>query len=275
MKNQAMTAALCLLLANCFVDTTGTGTYSPPSTGSGSGGEGMPKGDVFPPGAIAYFRKIACPADWEFFPAAQGRTMIAASEGLPRGTLMGEPLAKGEDRQHEHALTAMVDVPVTEIAGIEGGGNDGMTPAGTYSLTTNSGPAFSGVPYMRLLTCKKRDVPLSNGSPLPSKLNAYFDLDTCPSGWKPVTVADGRLVVGRPPKAPADLPFGGKSITSSEPPAHSHTFEATFDTSPHGVALASGCCGKFGQNGTLTVAGETDPAAVDIPMIALLHCEKD
>lgn len=275
MKNQAMTAAICLLLANCFVDSTGTGTYSPPPPSSGSGGEGMPKGDAFPPGAIAHFRKVACPADWEFFPAAHGRAIIASSEGLPRGTLLGEPLAKGEDRQHEHSMTAMVEVPVTNIAGIEGGGNDGMTPAETYTLTTNSGPAFSGVPYMRLLTCKKRDVPLLNGLPLPPKLNAYFDLDTCPPGWKPAAVAEGRLVVGRPPKAPADLPFGGKNITSPERPTHSHTFESTFDTNPHGVALASGCCGKFGQNGTLAVGGETDPAAVDIPMIALLHCEKD
>ena len=275
MKNQAMTAAICLLLANCSVDSTGTGTYSPPPSSSGSGGEGMPTADAFPPGAIAYFRKVACPADWEFFPAAHGRAIIASSAGLPRGTLIGEPLAKGEDRQHEHSITAMVEVPVTNIAGIEGGGNDGMTPSGTYTLTTISGPALSTVPYMRLLTCKKRDVPLLNGFPLPAKLNAYFDLDTCPSGWKPAIAAEGRLVVGRPPKAPADLPFGGKSITSPEAPTHSHTFEAMFDTNPHGVALVSGCCGKFGKNGTLTVGGETDPAAVDIPMIALLHCEKD
>ncbi len=274
MKPQAMTAAFCLLLANCFVDT-GTGTYSPPPSSSGSGGDGTAAADSFPPGAVAYFRKVACPADWEFFPAAHGRAIIASSEGLPRGTLIGEPLAKGEDREHEHSITAMADVAVTEIAGIEGGGNDGMTPAGTYSLTTISGPAISGVPYVRLLTCKKREMPSLNGLPLPTKLNTYFDLDTCPSGWKPATVAEGRLVVGRPSNAPADLPFGGKSITSPEPRTHSHTFEATFDTIPHGVALASGCCGKFGKNGTVTVGGETDPAAVDIPMIALLHCEKE
>jgi hypothetical protein len=103
----------------------------------------------------------------------------------------------------------------------------------------------------------------------------YFDLDTCPSGWKPATVTEGRFVVGRPTDAPADLPFGGKSITNSEPRTHSHAFESTFDTSSHGVALASGCCGKFGKNGTLIVAGEADATAVDIPMIALLHCEKE
>lgn len=275
MKTQAMTAAFCLLLIHCSVDSTGTGTYSPPPTGSSSGGDGTPKGDAFPPGAIAYFRKVACPVDWEFFPAAHGRAIIASSEGLPRGTLIGEPLAKGEDREHEHSITAMVDLPVAEIAGIEGGGNDGMTPAGMHSLATISGPALSNVPYMRLLTCKKREMPAVNSLPLPARVHSYFDLDMCPSGWKPAVVAEGRLVVGRPSNAPADLPFGGKSITTPELPTHSHTFETTFDTSPHGVALASGCCGKFGQNGTVAVSGETDPAAVDIPMIALLHCEKE
>jgi hypothetical protein len=275
MKIPATIAAFCLFLTNCVVESTGTGTHSPSSSSSGSGGEGISTGDAFPPGAVAYFRKVACPVDWEFFPAAHGRAIIASSDGLPRGTFMGEPLAKGEDREHEHSITAAVAVPETEIAGIEGGGNDGMTPAGSYTLSTISGPAFSGVPYVRLLTCKKRELPPANAIRLPAKLHTYFDLDTCPSGWKPATVADGRLVVGRPSKAPADLPFGGKSITSPELPVHGHMFEATFDTSPHGVALASGCCGKFGKNGTLTVSGETDPAVADIPMIALLHCEKE
>lgn len=275
MKNHAFTASVCLLLAHCSVDTAGIGTYSVPPSSSGAGGDGMTTGDSFPAGAISYFRKVECPPDWEFFPAAHGRAIIASSDGLPRGTLIGEPLAKGEDRTHEHSMTAMVEVPVTEIAGIEGGGNDGMTSAGTYSFVTASGPASSGVPYMRLLTCKKRELPGAKTLSLPPKLHLFFDLDTCPSGWKPATATQGRLVVGKPANAPADLPFGGKSMTSSEPRTHSHTFESTFDTNSHGVALAGGCCGKFGQNGTVNVAGETNPVAVDIPMIALLQCEKE
>jgi len=274
MKNGALTIAMSLLLTNCFVDS-GTGTYSSSSSTTGSGGTEMPVGDAFPPGAISFFRKVACPPDWDFFPAAHGRAIIASSEGLPRGTLIGEPLAKGEDRQHEHSISTMVDVPVTEIAGIEGGGNDGKTPSGMYPFATISGPASASVPYMRLLTCKKRESAPPNALPLPAKLYVYFDLDTCPSGWKRAAVAEGRLVVGLPSNAPADLPFGGKSISTPEPRTHSHTFESTLATNPHGVALASGCCGKFGQNGTFAVAGESDPAAVDMPMIALLHCEKE
>lgn len=275
MKNPVLTAAFCLLLTNCIADTTGTGTYTPPSSTSGSGGSETPIGDAFPPGAVSFFRKIACPTDWEFFPAAYGRAIIAASEGLPRGTLIGEPLAKGENREHEHSMTTTVDVPVTEIAGIEGGGNDGMTPAAMHSFNAVSSRASADVPYLRLLTCKKREPAPANALPLPAKLHTYFDLDACPSGWKQTASTQGRLVVGRMAEAPADLPFGGKSMTSPEPPTHSHAFESTFATTPHGVALVSGCCGKFGQNGTFTVAGETAPAAVDMPMIALLHCEKE
>jgi hypothetical protein len=103
----------------------------------------------------------------------------------------------------------------------------------------------------------------------------YFDLDACPSGWKRATLADGRLIVGLPANAPADLPFGGESITTSEPRTHTHTFESSISTNPHGVALISGCCGKFGKNGTFKVAGQTDPASVDFPMISLLQCEKE
>jgi hypothetical protein len=275
MKNQFLAGAICLCLAHCAVDTTGVTTTGSMPSSSSTGGDEQPIGDAFPEGTVAYFRKVACPDGWEFYPDAHGRTIIAASEGLPRGTLIGEPLTKGEDRVHVHSLNTMVDVEQTEIAGIEGGGNDGMTPAGAYSFATISGPALSGVPYIRFLTCKKRETPAATALALPPKLHMYFDLDVCPSGWKPAIAADGRLVVGRPKDAPADLPFGGDPITTSEPRTHTHTFESTLTTNPHGVALISGCCGKFGKNGTFPVAGQTEPASVDFPMISLLHCEKE
>lgn len=274
MKTSAWMLALGFFAMGCSSDSTGAGTQTVPPNTSGSGGTAI-VGDAFPEGAVGHFRKIACPTDWEFFPAAHGRVIIAASEGLPRGTLLGEPLQKGEDREHTHNLSTMVEVPTTEIAGIEGGGNDGMTPAGTYAFTAISSSVAADIPYLRLLTCKKNAPPAANALPLPAKLHSYFDLDVCPSGWKPAVVAQGRLIVGRPADAPADLPFGGASITSTEMPTHSHTFESSFATNPHGVALASGCCGKFGQNGTVMVAGETEATSVDIPMISLLHCEKE
>jgi hypothetical protein len=275
MKNHWKVIPVFILVANCAVETDGIGTTAPPPQGSSSSGGTTPTGDAFPQGAVSFFRKVACPPDWEFYPPAHGRAIIAASDGLPRGTLIGEPLAIDEDRTHEHAVSAMVEVPTTEIAGAESCCNEGMTPADTYSFAAVSGPASSGVPYVRLLVCKKREIPSVDTLPLPSKLHMYFDLDACPAGWKPTATAPGRLVVGLPPKAPADLPFGGKAIISSEPRTHSHSFESTLVTSPHGVALVSGCCGKFGKNGTFAVAGDTDPVAVDIPMIALLHCEKE
>lgn len=274
MKNH-YSSIFCLLVAGCTLDSSGVGTISTSSTTSGSSSNGPPPGDAFPPGAIAYFRKIACPTDWEFYPAAHGRAIIAATEGLPVGTLIGDPLAKSEEREHQHGINVMVDVPQTEIAGIEGGGNDGMTPAGMYSLAAISGPAPAGIPYLRLLTCKKHNEPPPNALPLPARLHAFFDVDACPIGWKKAAVTEGRLIVGLPKDAPADLPFGGDPLSSPDKRTHGHTFDTSFDTNPHGVALASGCCGKFGKNTTITIAGETDAASVDIPMIALLQCEKE
>lgn len=274
---QLLTVAISLVLVNCFADTSGTGTYSTPtvSSSTGSGGTDTPIGDAFPPGAVAYFRKAVCPADWDVYPAAQGRTIVAATDGLPRGTLVGTPLAKGEDREHSHAISTMVDVPDTEFIGAEGGGNDGMTAAGMYTFATTSSPVLAGVPYMRLLTCIKHEMPPAKALPLPRKLHIFFDLEMCPSGWKPATLAQGRLVVGLPSKAPPDLPFGGESFTSSELRSHAHTFDSSFSTTAHGVALASGCCGHFGKNATVAVAGATELAAIDMPMIALLQCEKE
>jgi hypothetical protein len=275
MKNHCKIIPVFILAASCAVETEGIGTSTPTPQGSSSSSGNVPAGDAFPQGAVSFFRKVACPSDWEFYPPAHGRVIIAASDGLPRGTLMGQPLAIDEDRTHQHAVSAKVEVPTTEIAGAESCCNDGMTPAGTYSFAAVSGLATSGVPYVRLLVCKKMEIPTADALPLPSRLHMYFDLDTCPAGWKPTVTAQGRLVVGLPLKAPADLPFGGDAITSPEPRTHTHSFESTLVTSPHGVALLSSCCGKFGENGTFSVAGDTDPTAVDIPMIALLHCEKE
>ena len=273
--NLRSSSALCLLLTACSLDSGGLGTTTNSSTSSSSNGETPPPGDAFPAGAVSFFRKVACPTDWEFYPAAHGRAFVAANEGLPRGTLIGEPLVKGEDRTHDHGINVMVEVPQTEIAGIEGGGNDGMTPAGSYAFAAMSAPASADVPYVRMLTCKKRNDPPANALRLPSRLQTYFDLDACPTGWKKAPTAEGRLVVGLPSGAPADLPFGGDILSSPDERTHSHKLESSFATLPHGVALASGCCGKFGKNTTITVAGETDVAAIDIPMIALLHCEKE
>jgi hypothetical protein len=273
--NHRIWTAFCLLLASCAIDSSESGTISTSSTNSGSNGDLPLPGDAFPVGAVSYFRKVSCPPDWEFYPAAHGRAIIAAKEGLPRGTLIGEPLVKGEEREHEHGINVVIEVPQTEIAGIEGGGNDGMTPAGIYSIAGVSAPASAGVPYLRMLTCKKRNEPPPNASALPARLQTYFDLDACPKGWKNATATEGRLIVGLPKGAPADLPFGGDSLSNPDERTHRHKIETSFVTNPHGVALVSGCCGKFGKNTTITVAGDTDEASVDVPMIALLHCEKE
>ena len=272
MKNLWLMTTVCLVATNCTMDSSGIGTYTPPPTNTGGDAT---RADSFPMGAVSYFRKLSCPTDWAPYEEAAGRVIISASEGLPRGTLIGEPLSSAEEREHEHSIAATIDVPETQIAGIEGGGNGGMTPAGTYSLEALSGPASAGVPYVQLLACKKTASPGLNVLPLPAKMQTYFDLDECPSGWKPAETAAGRIVVGLPPEAPADMPFGGEPITGPEPRAHSHSVESMLATSSHGVALLSGCCGKFGKNGTYPLAGQAAAASVDIPMISLLHCEKE
>ncbi len=272
MKNLWLMTTVCLVATSCIIDSTGTGTYAPPPTSTGGD---VPVGDSFPMGAVSYFRKLSCPTDWALYAEAAGRVIISASEGLPRGTTIGEPLSSAEEREHEHSISATVDVPEAQIAGIEGGGNDGMTPEGNYALEVLSGPAAASVPYVQLMTCKKTAAPGLNALPLPAKLQTYFDLDACPSGWKPTETAAGRIVVGLPPQAPADMPFGGEPIIGPEPRAHSHFVESMLATSPHGVALVSGCCGKFGKNGTYPLVGQATPASVDVPMLSLLHCEKE
>ena len=244
----------------------------------GSGGNdpnaNRPEGDAFPAGAISFFYRLACPFDWSVYPDAAGRVIIAANEGLPRGTLIGKPLSSGEDRVHEHGFSSSVTVTGLQFFAPEGGSNVGMTQPMPYPFTWTSEPTPAGVPYRQLLVCKKIAKPKVDVLPLPSKLHTYFELDACPSGWKPATGTVGRIVVGLPLGAPADMSMGGEPITTPAARTHTHAFSSTLTTSPWGVLTTLGIGAPFGQNGSYPFSGESDPAAIDIPMISLLHCEK-
>ncbi|MBK9265414.1 MAG: hypothetical protein IPM54_37215 [Polyangiaceae bacterium] len=243
---------------------------------AGSGGGGIvPKGDAFPAGAVSFFNRLACPPGWSPFNEAAGRMIVSANAGLPRGTTMGEPFSSGEDRTHEHKLAGSGSVTAATTLGGDPGPNGLFTPGGAFAFATTSDPASANIPYRQLLVCKKMVEPSANVLPLPAKLHTYFDLDTCPSGWKSATAAtEGRIAVGLPPNAPADMPIGGEPFTKPEPRKHKHAFSSTLNTTPLGSPEYICACTFVGLHGSYPVTGESDEVALDIPMISLVQCEK-
>ena len=280
MKNHCVVAVLCLIAASCEVNI---GPPSGSAGGNGAGGNGaggngpdptLPEGDAFPKGAISFFYRLTCPFDWSVYPEAAGRIIIAASAGLPSGTTIGEPLSSGEDRVHTHDLSASVTITALQYFAPEGGPNGTMTQPMPYSFSWTSDPTPAGVPYRQLLVCKKVGEPKAATSPLPPKLHTYFELDACPSGWKPATGTIGRILVGLPMGGAADMSMGGEPILTSAQRTHTHAFSSTLTTTPWGVLAPLGIGAFFGQDGSYPFSGESEPAEIGVPMISLLHCEK-
>ncbi|TKC99569.1 hypothetical protein [Polyangium fumosum] len=273
MKTRAtLTCMLFVALAGCL-DGYGTGTGAPTAT---SPDPQSLRGDALPTGAVSFFKKLACPEGWKPYEPAVGRTIVAASETLPSGEVVGEPLSSQEEREHSHALGASVEIPAVSYVGAPGGGNSGVGQAGAVSFATTSEPASADTPYVQLLACKKHEESVPRPTPLPSRMLMFFDLEKCPEGWKPAEGTAGRLLVGLPKDAPADQTFGGDPFTSPELRSHGHAFSSAVETPSHGIGLAGGCCGGgYAMQGTYEFASMTEPSEVDIPMLVLLQCEKE
>ncbi len=274
MKMHGAAIVICIIATSCVPDT---GTRVTSGSGNGSGGNGpdpsAPESDAFPAGAVSFFYRLACPFQWSEYEDAAGRVIVGANQGLPRGTRVGKPLSSGENRMHTHTLSAVVAIDSAQISAPEAG-NGVLADPMMCSFAGTTDPAPADVPYRQLLVCKKMVEPKANSLALPAKLHMYFDLDACPSGWKPAPSTEGRIVVGLPLQAPADMPMGGDPITSPEPRTHTHTFSSTVMVPAHGVSALNGFGGIFGKTGSYPIDGKSDPAAIDVPMISLLHCEK-
>ena len=59
-------------------------------------------------------------------------------------------------------------------------------------------------------------------------------------------------------------------------PTHTHGANVAVTTTPHGIALASGCCGSgYARDGMYTATATTGAAEAEVPTLTLLQCMKD
>jgi len=278
----ALAATGILACASGALVTSTTGSDHPAhdagsdAAGEGGGGGGSaPVGDAIPTGAVSYFDGSACPTGWAPHDTGAGRVAVPTTGSALGGAVSGTPLASGEDRTHTHALQASFELPAFSYAGIAGEANHGVAGAGTVTLSGAVDPASSGLPYVQLLSCKKLASAVPGASPLPAGLLMFFETTGCPDGWQQAASTQGRLMVGLPAGAPADLPFGGAPLPAADAPTHTHVTDPVLVTSPHGIALASGCCaGGYAVDGTYQSTQDSGPADPGLPLVTLLQCQK-
>jgi hypothetical protein len=239
----------------------------------------MPAGDSLPMGAISYFNRPSCPTGWLPFDVAAGRSVVPAL-GTDVGSTSGEPLADAEDRTHDHAVTATLELPTVVYAGIAGEANHGLGHGGGQPLKITVEKASAGLPYVQLLICQKSAAPIvTQGLALAGTLMFFASRD-CPSGWGQTSTSTGRFLVGLPEKGTANQSFGGMPLKTgpqgqSEQRGHSHDASGTIETSAHGIALLSGgLADGYAKNDKHAYKATSDASAVDMPYIQLLQCQK-
>jgi hypothetical protein len=258
------------------VDPSSTSTASSGSSGSGGdggGGGGTPAGDSIPAGAVSFFQRTTCPDGWKAYDAGAGRALLPTVGPAPGGTTHGSGLTSGEDRQHTHDVGGTFTLGTTSYVGIASGGNHGVAVDGDVAFKATTAPASSGLPYVQLLACRKADKASPRPTPLPKGMLLFFET-ACPDGWAQASATGGRLLVGLPASGAPNKAFGGAPL-GPDPRTHTHGVSATLQTMPHGIALASGCCGGgYAADGSYTSMQASTIADATMPSIELLQCEK-
>lgn len=261
-------------------DTGGADAGGDATGDAGDAGDAAPVGDSLPPSAVSFFQGSTCPVGWVPYTVADGRFLVPTVATSPAGLTWGTPLDAGEDRTHYHNLSATFAIGSVQYIGIGGCCNDGLTAQGSVNMTTTSDPASTGLPYVRLLVCRKDAPAVPGPAPLPSRLQMFFDMASCPEGWLQTAANQGRFIVGLPQGAPQDVAFGGAPISSTldagiDVRTHAHGNTATLTTTSQGIALGSGCCADgYGANGTYTSTMDTEADETGLPYLELLSCEK-
>jgi len=117
-----------------------------------------PGQDRVPKGTVAFFSFDDtggnCPAGWVSATQVQGRLVVAVSQPPDVGVMVGTPLSDQEDRTHTHQYDSVVNLPSRNVAGSNGGNNQGAS-AGDHPLTGTTQGASSGLPFVQLLVCEK------------------------------------------------------------------------------------------------------------------------
>jgi len=239
-------------------------------------------GDALPTGAISFFNRTGCPAGWEPFAQAQGRTVVPGGAAAVLA-VQGEPLADSEERKHQHGVSARLPVPQVSYAGIAGEANHNLGRGGDTAMVVKSEKSVSALPYVQLLVCKKSASPITTRT-VPAGTLMFFSAAPCPNGWGQPMTTRGRFLVGLPEKGAPGQPFGGPPLADPGPTAgpllgerrtHHHLLQGRIKTTAHGIALiSSGAADGYAKHGEYIYRANSSEESVDFPYLQLLQCQK-
>lgn len=108
---------------------------------------------------------------------------------------------------------------------------------------------------------------------VPSGTVAFFEKESCPSGWRAATEAAGRLIIG--------VTFGdtvgkfiGLPLSNEENRTHVHTFGAEVELSYKSISALDGGNNQGAAAKKYTSSGTSQPASSGLPFMQLVTCVK-
>lgn len=120
----------------------------------------------------------------------------------------------------------------------------------------------------------------SSGSGVPSGAVMAFNLSLCPSGWSPVTAAQGRFIVGTGTLGSDSYNLGATggsahhTLTIPEMPVHDHGI-GTYGLVQTTAGNVYGLHHAYATGSATKPAGGGQPHENRPPYLALLYCQKD
>ncbi len=112
------------------------------------------------------------------------------------------------------------------------------------------------------------------GSSLPRGFTTFFSTPACPSGWRELNEARGRLIVSVADPTTAGITVNAP-LQDQEDIQHSHSYSTTVHI-PHKSVAAAVCCNQQGaEHGDYDVSGTSLTASSGYPFTQLILCSFD
>ncbi|MGP1255239.1 MAG: hypothetical protein ACTS10_12555 [Kiloniellales bacterium] len=264
----------------------------PPASAQSGGSSSIGFLGDFPVGAVVAFNAVSCPEGWSPLTLAEGRvvvgTGVADGQAYALGDTGGSALHQLTiDEMPSHSHPTDHGLLASDQTNTQGLGDSWWRHPGTgtdYMVTGTSvggdQPHENRPPYFALLYCQK-----TLGTPAGAVV--AFNAVSCPEGWSPLALAEGRVVVGTgmaDGQAYALGDTGGSALhqlTIEEMPSHSHpTDHGLLQSDRTNMQGLGDSWWRHPGTGTDymvtgTSVGGDQPHENRPPYVALLHCQKN
>jgi len=112
--------------------------------------------DLSPAGMVAFFPGLSsCPTGWVAATSVEGRMIVGTTTAANIGGTVGSALGDLEDRTHAHGFVASTSIPAKNIAGSDGGNNQGAA-SGNQVISGSANAAPSNLPFVQFLACARQ-----------------------------------------------------------------------------------------------------------------------